>query len=504
MKRIPPVIQLLLAFLLVSCGRAHAQEISPGPRTIVTTDGEIDDVDSFIRLLLMSNEFRLEGLVYSSSQWHYKGDGKGTEFVSEMEMTKKIYGSKTNLRWPGVKWMQDLVKEYKKVYPVLRGHAEGFPTPAYLKSIIKVGNIDFEGEMEKDTKGSAFIKEKLLDATSEPIYLQVWGGTNTIARALKSIEDQYKNTAQWASVYKKVSGKAIIYTILDQDATYRKYISKSWPDIRVYYNQNQFWSFAYFWKRQVPQALQYYFKGAFMGANIINNHGPLTKKYYSWGDGQQQPGDPEHTHGINLEHKQWGTFEKYDFISEGDSPSYFHLVDVGLGNLEHPEYGGWGGRLVPSDSIPNRWEDGQDVADFNPYTREMDPAYPQTRWLEALQLEFAARADWCIKPFNEANHPPLVSLGNASSLEVTPGQTLKVLATATDPDGDSLAYNWWQYWEVDSYPGKVKIIDPFMPEPLVVVPDDIKPGETIHLIVSVTDGQFPNLTRYQRVILHSK
>ena len=51
---------------------------TPKPRTIVTTDGELDDVDSFIRLLLYSNEFKLEGLIVSSSQWHYKGDGKGT------------------------------------------------------------------------------------------------------------------------------------------------------------------------------------------------------------------------------------------------------------------------------------------------------------------------------------------------------------------------------------------------------------------------------------------
>src|SRR5690348_2734954 len=76
------------------------------PRTIVTTDGEVDDQDSFIRLLLYSNEFYLEGLVYSSSQWHYKGDGKGTKFTSEMKATKDRYGERTDLRWPGTTWMQ--------------------------------------------------------------------------------------------------------------------------------------------------------------------------------------------------------------------------------------------------------------------------------------------------------------------------------------------------------------------------------------------------------------
>ncbi len=153
------------------------------PRTIVTTDGEIDDVDSFIRMLLYANEFQLEGLIYSSSMWHYKGDGKGTLFTSEMEMTKNMYGAKTDLRWPGVEWMNPLLDAYDSIYPKLSQHAEGFPTADQLRGLVKVGNIDFEGEMAVDTEGSNFIKAKLLDDNMEPIYLQVWGGTNTIARA---------------------------------------------------------------------------------------------------------------------------------------------------------------------------------------------------------------------------------------------------------------------------------------------------------------------------------
>ena len=497
---------LLLLMLVLAAPVALAQGSDVKPRTIVTTDGEIDDVDSFIRMLLMANEFRLEGLVYSSSMWHYKGDGKGTLFTSEMEMTRKMYGAKTDLRWPGTNWMQDLIREYKKVYPVLKTHAEGFPAPGYLKSIIHVGNIDFEGEMEKETKGSEFIRKKLLDDSTEPIYLQVWGGTNTIARALKSIEEAYKDKDNWQQIYDKVCGKAILYTILDQDATYRKYIARNWPDIKVYYNENQFWSLAYPWKRAVAPALHPYLEGDFMGSHIINNHGPLTKKYYSYGDGQKQEGDDEHIHGDpgRLDNAQWGSFGKFDFISEGDSPAYFHLVDVGLNNLEHPEFGGWGGRLSQSDSLPNRWEDGEEVADFNPYTRQMDLAYPQTRWLEALQLEFAARADWCVKPYAEANHPPVVALGHEANLEVTPGSRIQLKARATDPDGDPLAYSWWQYGEVDSYPGTVRITWPFVKAPFVQVPEDLQPGQDIHIILAVTDGQFPNLTRYARVILSAE
>ena len=124
---------------------------SKKPRTIVTTDGELDDVDSFIRMLLYANEYNVEGLIISSSQWHYKGDGKGTKFTSEMEMTKNLYGERTELRWPGEQWIYDLVDAYAKVYPNLKKHAADYPSGEHLKSLIRIGNIDFEGEMDKNT-----------------------------------------------------------------------------------------------------------------------------------------------------------------------------------------------------------------------------------------------------------------------------------------------------------------------------------------------------------------
>ena len=117
---------------------------------------------------------------------------------------------------------------------------------------MRVGNIEFEGEMEKDTAGSDLIKQVLLDDDPSPVYLQIWGGTNTVARALKSIEDQYKGTPAWDAIYDKVSKKAVIYTVLDQDITYNAYVRPNWPKIRVIYNADQFWSFAYQWRNRVP------------------------------------------------------------------------------------------------------------------------------------------------------------------------------------------------------------------------------------------------------------
>jgi Protein of unknown function (DUF1593) len=60
--------------------------------------------------------------------------------------------------------------------------------------------------MQKDTEGSEFIKQALLDDDPRPVFLQVWGGTNTVAAALRSIEHEHKCTRRWRSVYKRLEG----------------------------------------------------------------------------------------------------------------------------------------------------------------------------------------------------------------------------------------------------------------------------------------------------------
>jgi hypothetical protein len=492
-KFLPGIIGILLIAMA-----GYSQSVKP--RTIVTTDGEVDDQDSFIRLLLYSNEFNLIGLVYSSSQWHYTGDGKGTPFTSEMPMTKKLYGERTELRWPGTDWMHEFIDRYAQVHTNLINHAAGYPSPEYLKSLVKIGNIEFEGEMEKDTEGSNFIKQLLLDETTEPIYIQLWGGTNTVARALKSIEDQFRNTAEWPQISKKVSNKAILYAVLDQDATYQKYVAPHWPDIKVLYNAAQFWNFAYPWPRVVPEALQPFLRGTWFKENIKFNHGPLLSSYYLWGDGTRIKNDFDHTQGDTAQLRK-NNMTQYDFISEGDSPAFLHLVDVGLDNLADASFGGWGGRMVRSKEKPNRWEDGDHVTDYNPFTKKMDKAYPQTRWIQVLQNDFAARADWCVVPYDRANHAPLVTLDHDRSMQAKPGTLIAIRGLAKDPDGDTLDYTWWQYWEVDSYPGKLKVKAPDQKSTSFLVPAEAKAGETIHVILEVSDSGKPKLTRYQRVIV---
>ena len=43
-------------------------------RTVITTDGEVDDMNSMLRYFLYANEMELEGIVLTSSMYHYAGD----------------------------------------------------------------------------------------------------------------------------------------------------------------------------------------------------------------------------------------------------------------------------------------------------------------------------------------------------------------------------------------------------------------------------------------------
>lgn len=120
-------------------------------RAIFTNDGECDDMNSFVHLLLYANDIDIEGLVSSSSIFHYAGDPK-------QGIAPK--------RWANPQWMLDDIDAYGKVYPNLVAHDPSYPTPEYLRSVTAVGNVKTIGEMSEDTKGSELIRKALL--TSDP------------------------------------------------------------------------------------------------------------------------------------------------------------------------------------------------------------------------------------------------------------------------------------------------------------------------------------------------
>lgn len=127
---------------------------------------------------------------------------------------------------------------------------------------------------------------------------------------------------------------------------------------------------------------------------------------------------------------------------------------------------------------------------------------PIARWTDALQNDFAARADWCVQPFDRANHPPVVRLAHALDLKVRAGSRVSLSARGTtDPDGDALTYRWWRYRQADSHEGSIEIVESGKREASLVVPADAAAGKTIHVVCEVTDAGTPRLTRYRRVVV---
>jgi hypothetical protein len=81
------------------------------------------------------------------------------------------------------------------------------------------------------------------------------------------------------------------------------------------------------------------------------------------------------------------------------------------------------------------------------------------------------------------------------------GSTVRLVATASDPDGDALTVKWWQYADADTYSGTVSLSSPDTLSTTFQVPSEATPGQTIHVLIQVTDDGTPSLTSFQRVIV---
>ncbi|SNT54216.1 Protein of unknown function [Asanoa hainanensis] len=478
---------------------AHGSDRADKPRTVVTTDMEQDDLASLIRYLLYTNEVDTEGIVYASGRFHWSGDGQGTEFF----LPGREYSTpQTSWRWVGSTYIEDhVLPAYAAAYPNLRRHDSDYPSPAKLKSMIKLGNIEFEGEMAKDTPGSDLIRKLLLDNDKRPLYLQAWGGTSTIARALKSIESQYAGTRKWAAVQEKVSHKAVILASGFQDETYQDYIAPAWPGIRVEQLSAGYSTWGYNCNRggqgnvRGLPADRVYFSGPWIRDNI--QIGPYGSLYRSWLDGQSMPGDQLDIFGDPvLAPGGWcKPLAPYDFLSEGDNVAFNPLLRTGIEDPANPLLGGWGGRATQTTTSPDLWTMASTEVDA---TGTPVANLTTLRWAAAAQNDFAARIQWTLTPsYRDGNHAPSVQVRGKDSVRARPGSTVSLSARTSDPDHDRVTTSWWQYREEGTYPGAV----PVSAGGTVHVPADAVRGQTISVIVQGTDdGQFP-LTRYDRVTI---
>lgn len=527
MKRIIIPALLLSGVLgIQGCSDNSAQE---RPRTIVTCDPELDDNNSMIRFLLHATDFQIDGLVYTSSRFHWTGDGKGTtQYVEGSEYAQLGLGPQTSWRFsPDERFIDDIIDAYEECYPNLKVHDKRYPTPEYLRSVTAWGNCEFEGDFSKDTEGSELIYRNIMDNGASPLFIQAWGGSSTIAAALRKIEETYKGTDKWDEVLAKVNEKVILCLSGDQDNVYNTYIAVNWPNI---YCQAFRGGMGTFNNREYD----YLTSPEWTAENM--RKGPIGALVRCWGDGKQMvPGDVMDVIGpykgesvqelSDMGYIMWTAPSPIGTLySDGDSGCYFNLIDNGLKAWKDPSWGGWAGRWNPKDGTPKsahptymrtdiiamhqrvvNMANGRSggfnmslagfmgVAESSGSAAQFPNMYPERN------LSEAARLKWSVTPeYADANHYP--SLSGPEAVSAKAGAKVSVKVKASDPDGDALTLKWWNF-PVGSYEGETAIADASSSKLEFTMPEDIKPGETIHMVLQATDGE---LVRYHRVVVTCK
>jgi hypothetical protein len=476
------IVRLLLgaaclwAALTLSSPAAAALPVEKA-RLFVLTDIEADpdDTQSLVRLLLYSNEIDLEGLVATTSV-HQK-NRTAPDSIGRV------------------------VAAYAKVRANLALHDSAYPSAAALQSLIGSGQPVYGMAgvgPGKDTDGSKRLIAALSKPDKRPLWVSVWGGSNTLGQALHTI-----SSTRSPSEAKRLISKLRVYTISDQDDS-GIWIRKQFPDLFYVVSPGGYGAASWTGINQAVDGIDNStVSNGWLAQNIQQGHGPLGAAY------------PDVAYGM-----------------EGDTPSFLGLIPNGLNVPERPDWGGWGGRYtlhIPelASMDPKGFTGGvpilpetrpiwtNAVDKVTPYTakaqgRAIGPSdrsytgYRETiwRWRDDFQNDFAARMDWTTRKPADANHPPVVRLAHSDRLTVKSGEAVVLSALGTtDPDGDSLSYWWFQYPEAGTLASPVALSTAENLYEAGFTAPAVQRQEQVHFILRVTDKGTPALSRYRRVIV---
>jgi hypothetical protein len=319
----------------------------------------------------------------------------------------------------------------------------------------------------KDTEASDWIIRCVDRPDSRPVWVVIWGGCADPAQALWRVRRD-RSPEQLSRFVSKLR----VHAIGDQDST-GPWIREQFPGLFV-----------------ITQRRAY--RGIYRGGDPnlvssewveenIHGHGALGDLYPNYRGGDIWSGRLGPVRGIK----------------EGDTPSFLSLVPNGLSDLVHPWLGSRGGRFQGSGHHLTDISDPDLDTGTDPDPR-MSSVY---RWRAAFQPDFAARLDWCVKRFKEANHPPVVHISGTSSRQVKPGDSIALDASSTtDPDGNGLTFKWSIYPTDPEIAKPVTIHNGKTTMPHIEV-GQIPSGKTIPILLTVRDSGTPSLTRHGRVLL---
>lgn len=443
------MIYALVAFLILVQINVISAQSNYKPRVIVMTDGEIDDRNSMVRFLMYTCDMDVRAIIETNSMFQKNGHSKEN-------------------------WYEEMLSAYEEVYPNLAVHDKDYPKPDYLRSISFVGDEDFDHlkglNLSKtkpgdpviytpdnwdDTPGSNRIVEVLLEENPAPVYIQAWGGGNTAARAFYKLKTEYPND------YQRAVSKAVMYNIWYQDGA-GNYIERNHPLVTMIFCD----AFSGSWDYRSQNDSFDLIKN-----DVKNHHGPL------------------------------GALYPQDYVSEGDSPSFLYTISNGLRNYQDPGFGGWGGRFVKHEGLPNVYVDAFE---------DGDQRKSLARWIDDVNMDFANRMDWCVaSSYEDANHPPVIVL-DQNEFFVKSGEWVNINAGRSyDPDNDfkhsmeNIDRNrarWFFYKEAGSYKGDLYLLYSATKRLSFKAPVVEKP-ETIHLKIKLTDWSGPIVSSYERVIV---
>lgn len=475
---------LLTLILSTVAGSAQSQLTmkSDKPRLIVMADmgNEPDEEQQMMHLLMYADKVDIEGLI-AVSGLHLR---PGQEHAYRRKIHPELF--------------ERLVQGYEKVYHNLHQHADGWTSPFNLRLSIVSGQTEYgigaigDG---KSTEGSELIIRQVTRNDPRPVFIVANAGSGTLAQALY---DYRKNHSP-----EEVAAFVARIRVMENGAQDNSgaWITHEFPDIH--------------WVRMNSQNRCY-------GGPSQNDVGPHVWKPFAYSTKGQDNWAYEH---IRTGHGALGelypmrlffthTFEKPEFIEGGGTIPWMSLVTRGLTDPSEPSWGGWSGRYtaekvlnvtslykaIADDEQKNKpWLVYTDAVDHwtNPETgKEYHDSFTGIwPWRQAMWNDFRARMDWCVKPYEEANHNPIAVVnGDAADAiifkDVKPGETLSFDASAsTDPDKDKLQFKWWVYEEAGRNPyGKsIPIQNPANAKIDIKIPEDAR-GKEIHLILEVWDN----------------